>query len=140
VLGASPQTVGIYPFRPPKGFAEWVGWLCANGSRGVAEGTVGFREPVEGISQQLGLPPATALSSRETLEVLQGQAVVARLCEAFPCITAFSRAECPDYRIDASKRSNSWKSAGRLRIDAVRIKQETELWVCTFETKFELPE
>jgi hypothetical protein len=113
MLGASPQPLGIYRFGPSTGFAEWVGWLCANGSGSSCRrqqlcraepGTVWFKEPVDGISQKLGLLPSRALSSRETLEVLPGQAVVARLCEAFPCITAFARTERPDYRINASKR------------------------------------
>jgi hypothetical protein len=27
MLGASPQTPGIYRFGPSTGFAEWVGWV-----------------------------------------------------------------------------------------------------------------
>ena len=27
MLGASPQTLGIYRFGPSTGFAEWVGWV-----------------------------------------------------------------------------------------------------------------
>lgn len=83
-----------------------MGWLalCERKQGELPKAPLGSENLSRASLSNSGYLPATALSSRETLGVLQGQAVVARLCEAFPCITAFSRAECPDYRIDASKR------------------------------------
>ena len=53
-------------------------------------GTVGFREPVDGMSQALGLLPSRACPPERHWRIRQGQAIVARLFVALKTFPAVS--------------------------------------------------